>query len=224
MNAAQSPNPPSSEPPKPIRRRGVLASIGEAVPTLLVLALVAAVGWWGHKNGWKPPKFSALNGEVKPTDDWCAEHSVPESICIECNDSLLPKPKSVGWCKLHGVPECVLCHPELAQTKKPAVSPELLAQSKQALEFMPRTANNPNCQTHDRRVQFATNDDAEKAGVAVEPVWRGLPGRSAIDGIAVALETDVALWIDEDLLADGKVATQLEKLFSARLFNQRPVS
>lgn len=171
MNAAQTPIPPSSESRKPIRRRGVLASFADAVPTLLVLALVAAVGWWGHKNGWKLPKFSALNGEVKPADDWCAEHSVPESICVECDESIMPRPKAVGWCKIHGVPECVLCHPELAQTKKPAVGPELLAQAKQALDFTPRTVNNPNCHTHERRIQFATNEDAEKAGVAVEPVW-----------------------------------------------------
>jgi len=171
MNASQRSNLAQRDPPKPTRRRGVLASIGEAVPTLLVLAVVVAVGWWGHRHGWKPPKFSALRGEVKPADDWCMEHSVPESICVECNDSLLPKSKPVGWCKVHGIPECVLCHPELAQTKKPAVGPEFLAQSKKALEFTPRTVNNPNCRTHERRVQFTTNEDAEKAGVAVEPVW-----------------------------------------------------
>jgi membrane fusion protein, heavy metal efflux system len=171
MSATHSPTTTPSDAVAAPKAKGVLSIAGEAVPTLLVLALVGAIGWWGHHNGWKPPKFSALTGATAASDDWCAEHSVPESICVECDDKLMPKPKPVGWCKIHGVAECVLCHPELAQTKKPAVTPQLLDQAKRALEFAPRTTNNPNCRTHERRLQFATSEDAEKAGVAVEPVW-----------------------------------------------------
>jgi DNA polymerase I len=55
--------------------------------------------------------------------------------------------------------------------------------------------------------------------VAVEAVWQGLMGRSAIAGLALALESDVAVWIDDDLLRDSAVAKQIEALFSARLFH-----
>jgi cobalt-zinc-cadmium efflux system membrane fusion protein len=156
-----------------LRRRGaLLAAAADVLPTLVVVAAVAGVGWWGHHNGWKLPKASALTGTAVQADDWCAEHSVPESICIECNETLMPKPATFGWCKVHGIAECVLCHPEMAQTKKLAVvSAEDLAKARRALDFTARPASNPNCRTHHRRIQFATIADAEKAGVSVEPVW-----------------------------------------------------
>src|SRR5207249_7001821 len=47
-------------------------------------------------------------------DDWCEEHGVPESICVECNKDLLPKEQEYGWCKVHGVAECPIDHPEVA--------------------------------------------------------------------------------------------------------------
>jgi cobalt-zinc-cadmium efflux system membrane fusion protein len=143
-----------------------------ALPTLLVLAGAGAVGWWGHHTGWTLPKFSELKGETAEPDDWCAEHNVPESACIECDDKLMPKGTPRGWCKEHGIPECVHCNPELAQLPKmPEVSDSDRERAKRMLAFETRTANNPNCQTHGRRIQFATARDADKAGIAVEPVW-----------------------------------------------------
>jgi hypothetical protein len=50
--------------------------------------------------------------------DWCPEHGVPESICTQCNESLIAGFKAKNdWCKEHGVPEsqCFKCHPELKQ-------------------------------------------------------------------------------------------------------------
>ena len=48
--------------------------------------------------------------------DWCKEHGVPESVCAQCNDSLVAGFKAKGdWCKEHNKPEsqCFECHPEL---------------------------------------------------------------------------------------------------------------
>src|SRR6266540_2789203 len=102
-----------SRPPNTVRSvAGFLAGL---IPTVLVLAVAAGVGWWGHSTGWKLEKFSSLTGDTHEKDDWCSDHSVPESACVECDTSLMPKPKSRGWCKLHGIPECTLCNPELAQ-------------------------------------------------------------------------------------------------------------
>ena len=50
--------------------------------------------------------------------DWCKEHAMPESICVQCNDSLAAGYKAKGdWCKEHSVPEsqCLKCHPELKE-------------------------------------------------------------------------------------------------------------
>lgn len=146
---------------------GKLRFILSLVPAAIVLALIGAAAWWGHTHDWKLPK----NGEAAEKDDWCAEHSVPESICVECNPSLMPKPKPRGWSKAYGLPECVLEHPDLAQLSSPAeVSTEELARAKRMLDFAPRSENNPICKLHERRIQFATSRDADKAGVEVQPV------------------------------------------------------
>lgn len=60
--------------------------------------------------------------------DWCKEHSVPESICTRCNESLIAGFQAKGdWCKEHGLPEsqCVTCHPEL-MAKFDAMAPSKL--------------------------------------------------------------------------------------------------
>ena len=171
--------PPTREPGprgQPRRKRAVYRAVARfvarVIPTLLVLALAGTIGWWGHHTGWKLPKFSELNGEVKEKDDWCSEHNVPESVCVECDPTLLPKTKARGWCKQHGVPECTLCNPKLAQlSTTPVVTQADLDKAKRALDFITRPLNNPNCRTHLRRIQYATAADADKSGIAVEPVW-----------------------------------------------------
>ncbi len=141
------------------------------MPTLIVLAGLIAVGWWGHHTGWALPKFSAMTEPAEPADDWCSEHTVPESICVECDESLMPRLPSKGWCRIHGIPECVLCNPSLAQlATTPAVSPAELERAKQTLAFAPRQENNPICKTHQRRIQFTDEAAADKSGVAVQPV------------------------------------------------------
>src|SRR5262249_36461237 len=141
------------------QRHGVPRTLLGTIPTLLVLAAIGAAGWWGHKHGWTVPKFSALSGPPAAADDWCRDHSVPESQGVECHPELLPKGTPKGWCAVHGVPECVLCNPELAQLKVTAsVTPADLERSKRALAFAPRPENIKACNSHARRIQFT--DDA----------------------------------------------------------------
>jgi cobalt-zinc-cadmium efflux system membrane fusion protein len=48
--------------------------------------------------------------------DWCVEHTVPESICTQCNPTLIDGYKKSGdWCGGHGLPEsqCRKCNPEI---------------------------------------------------------------------------------------------------------------
>lgn len=145
------------------------------LPTIAVLLVLSAVGNWGHHNGWKIPKYSELtdNGEAKDAD-WCAEHGVPESICVACNAELMPKGKLHGWCKTHGVAECVLEHPELAQLKNtPTITQSDLDRARRALETRDRPKNDPLCKLHLRRIQFASGEAADKAGVDIAIVQRG---------------------------------------------------
>lgn len=55
-------------------------------------------------------------------EDWCGEHSVPESMCTRCNPSLIPAFKATGdWCDEHEVPksQCLACDPNLVIERPP---------------------------------------------------------------------------------------------------------
>jgi cobalt-zinc-cadmium efflux system membrane fusion protein len=143
--------------------------IWRAVPTVAVLTALAAIGYGGHHTGWKIPRFSQLTGHTEQRlEDWCAEHGVPESICVACNAELMPKRKLEGWCKAHGVAECVLDHAELAQLKQlPEAAEADLDRARRALAIRPRAKNDPACKLHLRRIQFASADAADKAGIDI---------------------------------------------------------
>jgi cobalt-zinc-cadmium efflux system membrane fusion protein len=151
--------------------------LGRLCSTLTPLFVFTALGGLlvgGHLTDWTMPKFSSLMGNAtNGKDDWCSDHSVPESECVECNPSLMPRPKAHGWCKLHGVHECSLEHPEIAQTPAPPqVTADDLARAQRALEFAERPENNSKCKSHERRIQFTSQEAVDRAGIEVEPVWR----------------------------------------------------
>jgi cobalt-zinc-cadmium efflux system membrane fusion protein len=161
----------------------VLRRVARVVPPLLVFSGLAVLLAWGHRTGWTLPKFSSVAGaKAEGKDDWCEEHSVPESECVECNPDLLPRAKSHGWCKLHGVHECPLCHPEVAQTaKRPVVTDADRDRAGRSLAFTDRPTNESRCRLHKRRIQYASHAAVEKAGIGVEPVWTG-PVVEAVSG------------------------------------------
>lgn len=146
-----------------------------AGPPVLVFALLAAVGTWGHRNEWELPAFSELTGNGKATTEgWCTEHGVPEEICISCNANLMPKGQLFGWCKEHGVAECVLEHPQVAQLEEtPTIAQSDLRRARAALAVKQRPENDPLCKMHLRRIQFASREAADKAGVDIGLVGRG---------------------------------------------------
>lgn len=143
-------------------------------PTFLVLAILGAVAFAGHHTGWKVPKFSdMIGGSAEGKDDWCEEHSVPESICVECDESLMPRIKST-WCRKHGVHNCPFERPDIVQTKStPVVSQEDLARADRALAMKERKANGQKCKIHHRRIQFANADVMDKMGIDIRPVSTG---------------------------------------------------
>lgn len=153
---------------------GLIGRLLRGLPTALVVAGLAGAAYWGHRTGWTLPKFSALTGAAAEPDDWCAAHGVPESICVECRQGLMAPEPDFGWCKVHGVPNCPWEHPEVAQVEgRLAVAPADRQRAERALAFAPRTENNSKCKLHQRRIQFASAEAVEKAGIEVEPVERG---------------------------------------------------
>lgn len=147
-------------------------SLLTVLPTWCLLAALGVLGWYGHRTGWVLPTFASLRGEVRPVDDWCREHSVPEAICVECRPELLPR-NNRGWCAVHGVHECTLCFPEGAQLlRKTTVLPADRQRAEQALAFAPRPANSAICKLSQRRIQFVDERAVEKAAIEVEAAWR----------------------------------------------------
>jgi multidrug efflux pump subunit AcrA (membrane-fusion protein) len=145
-----------------------------AVPTVAVVGALLGLAVWGQSTDWALPKFSTLvgNGEAKVTD-WCEEHGVPESKCVECNPDLMPEEPDYGWCAEHGVHNCSLHHPDVAQVKEPPVVTEAdLARAARALAIRNRAANNSACKFYQQRIQFASLDAVKQAGVDVELVER----------------------------------------------------
>jgi membrane fusion protein, heavy metal efflux system len=163
--------PPDATSPK-AERQSLLGWLGRVTPPLLAFTVLGSFLVWGHHTGWSLPRFSSLVGQnADAKDDWCSEHGVPESQCVECKPDRMPRPKAFGWCKKHGVHECPLCHPQVAETKPaPKVSSDDLARAKAALDFAERVENNSKCKLHQRRIQFISQESVEKAGVDVDPV------------------------------------------------------
>lgn len=176
-SAPEPQQPPAPSPSEPGRTGRAAAFIGwlvRAVPTAVVLAALGGLAYWGHHTGWTIPKFSELTGHGEAEErDWCKEHSVPESECVECNPKLLPKPKKYGWSEKFGVHDNPLEHPDIAQMKTPPqVSPADLELAQRALEFAERTENNRKCSLHPRRIQFVSQEAVEKAGLDFAVAWK----------------------------------------------------
>jgi membrane fusion protein, heavy metal efflux system len=156
-----------------IRDRPTLRQVlRRAAPTAVVVGVLAGLAVWGHTSDWTLPKFSAIFGnEVAEDQDWCKEHNVPESQCIECKSWLVPAIKDYGWCQEHGVAQCPLHHPDVAQLAVvPKISAADIERADQALALLPRAENNSRCKLHQRRIQFASNEAVEKAGIDIAVV------------------------------------------------------
>ncbi|MFM8271966.1 MAG: efflux RND transporter periplasmic adaptor subunit, partial [Gemmata sp.] len=158
---------------EPLPRPSVWRRALGGVPPVVVLAALGGAGWWGHTNHWALPKLGALTDEKKEPDDWCAEHGVPGSACVACKPELSPAPPKFGWCTRHGVHDCPLCHPEVGQLPTAAqVSADDLARAQRALDLSFRAENSLRCKLHSRRIQFASDEAVERAGIGVDVVGR----------------------------------------------------
>jgi cobalt-zinc-cadmium efflux system membrane fusion protein len=149
--------------------RSWLRSFLATIPNAIVFLLLVWTIYFGHSTGWNVPKFSQLTGNGMATiGDWCFEHLVPESKCVECQTDLLPKVTEFGFCKEHGVSECVIHHPELAQISGQVKLPQYNTVS--AITTINRRENNPVDSLHLKRVQFTTVDSVTKSGISVDVV------------------------------------------------------
>lgn len=163
--------------PHPIApKEGWGAWLARTGPTVFVLVLLAGIGWGGHHTGWQLGKFSELfGGGQAAQDDWCKEHAVLETECVECNDKRFPRPKDYGFCEVHGAHNCPFEHPDVAQAYLPAeLTKEDLERAERALALKPRVENNKKCKLYHRRIQFASKDAFDKMKVELGGVTRGL--------------------------------------------------
>ncbi|MBI3865927.1 MAG: efflux RND transporter periplasmic adaptor subunit, partial [Planctomycetia bacterium] len=144
-------------------------AILRGLPNLIVFSALAGILYFGHRHEWKLPKLSALaGGATQADDDWCAEHLVPESVCVECRPDLFPRAPEFGFCRIHGVVECVNDHPELAQVKGAPKLPRY--DTSQAIAVRDRPENNSRNTLHKKLVQFASAESATKSGIDIDVV------------------------------------------------------
>lgn len=164
--------PGTTAPPSSLKTGGIRPWLRNAIPTAAVVGVLVGLGVWGHATDWTLPKFSALIGnDVSEATDWCDEHSVPESQCIECNPSLLPKQQNYGWCSVHGIAQCPYEHPDVAQLKAiPVITADDIQRANRALALLPRAENSSRCKLHERHIQFASLAALEKTGVDIAVV------------------------------------------------------
>ncbi|MBL9084993.1 MAG: efflux RND transporter periplasmic adaptor subunit [Planctomycetales bacterium] len=175
VGAREAPRAPVATMPRRSSWKRLWDAARRAGLVIFIMAVLGGAGYWGHVTDWRIPKFSELWGtSAAPGPRWCEEHGVPEADCIECNPARFPPDKDFGWCPVHGVAQCPFEHPEIVQTKEPT-SPTTAdrARAERALNLLPRGENNSGCQLHLRRIQFATHEAAESAGVDVAVVGRG---------------------------------------------------
>jgi membrane fusion protein, heavy metal efflux system len=189
----------AESPPRPSKRRW----LRRVASNLIIVGVLAGLAYWGHRTDWTLPKFSALLSGNTPSggeqcapgeDGWCKEHNVPEAICIECNTKLVPAEEDYGWCAEHGIAQCPLHHPEVAQLKTiPAVTDDDMHRANRALALLPRVENNSHCKHYQRRIQFASIEAIEKAGVDIAIVdQKPLVETVAANGEIVYDETHTA--------------------------------
>jgi membrane fusion protein, heavy metal efflux system len=145
-----------------LSRRG-LATAG-------IVVLLGAVAIWGHATDWSFSRMAAGGGEANA---WCKEHNVPEAQCIECNAKLVPALEDYGWCAEHGISQCPLHHPEIAQVTNVSVTREDFERAARGLALQARPENNSHCKHYQRRIQFASTEAIEKAGIDISVVQRG---------------------------------------------------
>ncbi len=206
--------------------RRALRGAVRAVPTLIVLAVLLALAVWGHLSGWKLPGLAGRSPNASAPDDWCEEHAVPETQCVVCNEDRYPPPPDYGWCAQHGVHHCLLEHPAVAQLKGP---PSIDAAERQrveaALRLRPRPENNQGCKNPGRRIQFASHEAVQRAGIDVEPVVRRrvretihVPGEVRYDETRVARLSSKApgtVWRVEKRLGDPVAPGELLALIDS---------
>jgi cobalt-zinc-cadmium efflux system membrane fusion protein len=213
LDQVQVSNQDSNATPRGPLRRVLSLIIGSIGPSLVLVGF-AAVFYFGHHNDWKIPKFAALTGTVEPViSDWCEEHSVPESICVQCDPTLMPKGPDYGWCPDHGVHNCPLHHPDVAQLKEtPSVLATDLERAARALAIAPRKENNSACEVYNTRIQFASIESVRQAGVDVELVERqqiveSVHGSGAIvydptRKASLASRVPGSIWVVEKIVGD----------------------
>lgn len=245
-----SPETPStSTSPTATNTAGTRRSIGSTLswlPSVLVVSALMALAWYGHHNDWTLPSIESLSGKASETVgiEWCDSHGVPEAECINCQSDLIEDADRLTFCTEHGVHGCVLCNPELAETKDPVVpTADDLIRATNALQLRPRKENLPISSFPGSRIQFASIEAMNKAGVDVEPIQRGsvvesisASGEIRYDetkmalispqahGVVRRISVEVGDWVDAgDLLAlvDSSEAGRLKTQLAAAVLKER---
>lgn len=175
---------PDTQAPAHKRRPTLWQSVGQSLGIfvvsflggLLLFRVWVAVASAGRENLALPAPIARVFFKLAPpteaeAEEWCGEHHVPESQCVNCHPDLWPRPRQAwSWCDEHMVPECPLCQPEIAELASPV---EVHEEDRERARRRTDAVINPQCDLHRRLLQIPSEEGLEKLGIQVEPVGRG---------------------------------------------------
>ncbi|MCY2964783.1 MAG: hypothetical protein NT069_14285 [Planctomycetota bacterium] len=81
MNLATTTSTIEKSPGSSLVRRGL-----SAFSTALVWISLGGFAWWGHLTDWKFSPTSSNRSMSADPSDWCGDHGVPKSICVNCQN------------------------------------------------------------------------------------------------------------------------------------------
>jgi hypothetical protein len=98
--------------------RGCAAALFSVTAALALVAAGCGTAKDGAAKADQPKKGSDAKAVDLQEIDWCKEHGIPESICVQCDAALAADYKKKGdWCKEHRRPasQCFECDPGLKE-------------------------------------------------------------------------------------------------------------
>ncbi len=124
----------------------------------------------GHDHAPGEPHLTETHADAASPLDWCVEHRVPESVCTQCNPSLIAQFKQGNdWCAGHDLPEshCRLCNPGIEFPQEAALRAMEPPHELGVSVFFP--TNQALCATDGALIQFASTETFARTGLTVEP-------------------------------------------------------
>src|SRR5262245_22135385 len=137
--------------------------------TGLVLATLAAGGWWGHRHDWRLTPAQGTGDE---------RERARRVMWVEAAQ----RPIERESCPDHGLPVCPLCNPVAAELRtRPVPTDADRDRVREAMAVRDRPTGDPKALRLPRVIRFESAETVADAGIDITPAWPG-PVREVVVG------------------------------------------